>query len=77
MTEIEKVAQAVLDEQFLAATDRACELQERVKDAAAGDPVHAELRRALEQFSDIERQVRARNQLQLAQRSRETRSHVA
>ena len=67
MTETEKAAREAADELFLVLTDKACELQNQAKEADYQDePLRAELRRTMEQLADLERELRARDQLRLS-----------
>jgi hypothetical protein len=66
MTEIEAVGHTPLEDRFFAATDKACELQKLAKTADRHAPVHAELRRMMEQLADIERELRVVNGLRAA-----------
>jgi peptidoglycan hydrolase CwlO-like protein len=66
VTETEKAAREAADELFLVLTDKACELQNQAKEADDQDePLRAELRRTMEQLADLERELRARDQLRL------------
>jgi hypothetical protein len=67
VTDTAKAAEAALDEQFFATTDKACKLQQVVKVADPNDPVHAELRRTMERLSDIERELRMRDRFRVVQ----------
>jgi uncharacterized membrane protein YccC len=59
VNETEKNAREALDERFLVLSDRATDLQTRARRADRSDPVHAELRRVMEQIADAEREVRS------------------
>ncbi|HEY0352105.1 MAG TPA: hypothetical protein VGC68_00545 [Enterovirga sp.] len=63
MDKTEKYAREALDERFLALTEKANDLQARVRGADRSDPVHAELRRVMEQIADAERELRSWDQL--------------
>jgi hypothetical protein len=59
VNETEKNAREALDERFLVLSDKASDLQTRARGAERSDPVHAELRRVMEQIADAEREVRS------------------